>query len=68
MVTTAEQPPRTVPQAAEALNVKPVTVRAWIAQGRLAHIKLGRSVRIPVSEIERLLRDGYVAAAEAVSA
>jgi excisionase family DNA binding protein len=68
MALTAERPPRTVAEAAEDMNIAQVTVRAWIAQGRLGYIKLGRSVRVPASEIERLLREGYVAAAEAVSA
>jgi excisionase family DNA binding protein len=53
-------PPCTVDQAAEALNVKKSTIRAWIAQRRLGHVRLGRAVRIPPSEIQRLLEAGYV--------
>jgi excisionase family DNA binding protein len=51
-----------VPQAATALNVSKRTVRAWIAQGRLGFVRLGRAVRVPVEEIERLLESGFVAA------
>jgi len=54
--------PRTVDQAAEELNLKPITVRAWIAQRRIGHVRLGRAVRIPAAEIQRLLEAGYVPA------
>ena len=52
--------PRTVVEAAEELNMKPGTMRAWIAQRRIGHVRLGRAVRIPPAEIQRLLRSGYV--------
>ena len=52
--------PRTVSQAAVEFNVKPPTVRVMIRQGRLGHIRLGRSIRIPESEIRRVLAQGYV--------
>lgn len=46
-----------VPEAAEALAVKEATVRAWISQGKLGHVKLGRSVRILESEISRVITE-----------
>ena len=54
--------PLTISQAAVALNLSPHTIRAWITQRRLGHIRLGRVIRIPGSEVERLLRDGLVPA------
>lgn len=61
-MSNANEPPRTVDQAAAELNVKPTTVRAWIAQRRLGHVRLGRAVRVPYSEIRRLLEAGFVPA------
>lgn len=55
--------PRTVVQAAEELNLSRATIRAWIAQRRLGYIRLGRSVRIPAAEIQRVLEAGFVPAA-----
>ena len=56
-------PPRTVPQAATALGISVHTIRAWIAQRRIGYLKLGRSVRIPQAEIDRILRESAVPAA-----
>ncbi len=56
-------PPRTVPEAARALGVSVHTIRAWIAQRRIGYLKLGRAVRIPQAEIDRILRDAAVPAA-----
>ena len=53
-----------VSQVAEALGLKPATIRAWIAQRKLGHVKLGRAVRVPRIEVERLLREGAVPAKE----
>ena len=61
MVAPEEQP-RTVAQAAVALNLSKGTIRAWITQRRIGHISLGGSIRIPVGEIRRLLEVGYVPA------
>ena len=54
--------PLTISQAAVALNLSPHTIRLWVTQRRLGHIRLGRVIRIPGSEVERLLRDGLVPA------
>ena len=59
MVRTDNQP-RTVEQAAKELSLSKATIRAWIAQRRLGHVRLGRAVRIPADEIRRLLETGYV--------
>lgn len=52
-----------MPEAAVALGISVHTVRAWIAQRRIGYLKLGRSVRIPQSEIDRILRESAVPAA-----
>jgi excisionase family DNA binding protein len=62
MMRTDNQP-RTVEQAAEELNLSRATIRAWIAQRRLGHVRLGRAIRIPPEEIRRVLEAGYVPAA-----
>ncbi len=59
MMRTDNQP-RTVEQAAGELNLSRATIRAWIAQRRLGHVRLGRAIRIPVEEIRRVLETGYV--------
>ncbi len=54
----------TVRQAAERLGLRDSTLRAWIAQRRIGIVRLGRAVRIPVEEIERLVAEGSVPARE----
>ena len=54
--------PRTVQQAASEWNVSPHTVRAWIAQRRIASLRLGRSLRIPYEVIEGVLEEGLTPA------
>ena len=54
--------PRTVREAALELSVSQATIRSWIGQRRLGHLKLGRAVRIPAAEIQRMLEAGYVPA------
>jgi excisionase family DNA binding protein len=52
----------TVLQAAHELNVSVHTIRAWIARRRLGYRKLGRSVRVPAEEVQRLLEQTFVPA------
>jgi excisionase family DNA binding protein len=54
--------PQTVAQAARALGLSPHTIRRWIGARRLGVLRLGRAVRIPQSEIERVLESGFVPA------
>jgi excisionase family DNA binding protein len=37
----------TVAEAADALNIKVATVRAWLAQRKLPRVNCGRAVRVP---------------------
>lgn len=42
------------------MSISPKTVWKWIGQGRIAVTRIGgRSVRIPQSEIDRLVEEGY---------
>ncbi|MCA9313877.1 MAG: helix-turn-helix domain-containing protein [Planctomycetes bacterium] len=48
----------TIPDVAARLNVSERTVRAWIAAGRLAVVRLGpRCVRIEPDEVERMVEE-----------
>lgn len=55
----------TVPEAAARLSLKESTVRAWILKRRITHVRVGRrAVRIPESEIRRLVAEGTIPAKE----
>lgn len=59
MSSPVEQPAlRTPEELARALNVKPVTVYAFCRQGRIESVKVGRLVRIPPAEFDRVLKEG----------
>jgi excisionase family DNA binding protein len=48
---------------AARLNIKPSTVRAWILRRRITKVRLGsRAVRIPASEVSRLISEGLIPA------
>lgn len=51
----------TVQEAADLLKVHYQTVRNWIRSGEIRVIKIGRSYRIPKSEIENRLTAGETA-------
>jgi excisionase family DNA binding protein len=59
----AEQP-RTVAEAAGELGLSVHTIRAWVSARRLAHIRLGRAIRIPAAEIRRVIERNTVPAIE----
>jgi excisionase family DNA binding protein len=48
-----------VRDAARPLAIEEKTLRVWIASGKIGHVRLGRSVRIPISEVRRLIADNY---------
>lgn len=54
--------PRTVSEAARELALSVHTIRTWIAARRIAHIRLGRAIRIPAAEIRRLIEENMVPA------
>ena len=45
----------TVAEAAEVLNVKIATVRAWLLRRKLPRVNCGRAVRIPADAVERFI-------------
>lgn len=47
-----------VPEAAEMLTLSQKTVWQWIATRRIGVVRLGRAVRIPLAEIDRLTSEG----------
>jgi excisionase family DNA binding protein len=47
-----------VQEFAQALGITPSCVRRWLLEGKVAKVKLGRLVRIPASECERLIDEG----------
>ena len=51
---------RTVRQASRLLEISPHTLRAWIAARKVEVVRLGRAVRVPLTEIERLIDDGRI--------
>ncbi len=54
-----------VEEAAEFLNVKPSTIRAWLLRRKLPCVKVGgRCVRIPREALEKLISDNMVPARE----
>lgn len=49
----------TVRQASEKLGLREGTLRKWLLEKRIGYCKLGRSVRLPVEVVEKLIREGY---------
>ena len=47
-----------VPQFAGALGVTPACIRRWILERKIATVKLGRLIRIPATELDRLTNAG----------
>ena len=45
-------------EVAEILSLKVATIRRMILERRIETVKLGRSVRIPLSVVERLIEAG----------
>jgi excisionase family DNA binding protein len=54
----------TVAEAAEALHIRPSTVRSWVMRQRITSIRVGRCVRISTDEVEKILLAGTRAASE----
>jgi putative resolvase len=54
-MTKREQKLLRVGLAAHELGLHPITVRRWIKAGRIQVVPIGREVRIPRTEVERLV-------------
>jgi len=48
----------TVAQVASALTVRPSCIRRWIHERKLTTVHVGRLVRIPSTEVDRIIRQG----------
>jgi excisionase family DNA binding protein len=48
----------TIDEVADALRIRPRTVRKWLYLGKLQAVKIGRSVRVRQSTVEALIREG----------
>lgn len=53
-----------VPQFADALGVTSACIRRWILERKITVVKLGRLVRVPAGEVERLVNSGLRQARE----
>ena len=47
-----------VHQFADSLGITVAAVRRWLLERRVTHIKIGRCVRIPESEVDRIIDAG----------
>jgi excisionase family DNA binding protein len=52
----------TLEDAAERLGMKTVTLRMWASSRKIARVKIGRAVRIPASEIDKIIEHGLIPA------
>lgn len=62
MLTVVRDSLLTVTEVSERLNLRPSTIRMWISKSKLAHLKLGRSVRVPESEVTRVIEESTIPA------
>jgi excisionase family DNA binding protein len=54
-----------VEEAAEYLNLKPSTIRAWLLRRKLASVRVSaRAVRIPLDAVESLVSENTIPARE----
>ena len=53
-----------IKEAAGRLNVSPWTIRNWIASRKMACVHLGRLIRVPESELQRIVQNGTIPAQE----
>jgi len=49
---------KSIEQTAEALGLSPWTIRAYVRQGRIRPVRLGRRVLIEPREILRVIEEG----------
>ena len=54
----------TVEEAAADLSLSVHTIRAWIAKRKIVFVRVGRAVRVPSTEIARLIERGTIPALE----
>jgi excisionase family DNA binding protein len=47
-----------IPEFAKVLGVTHSCVRRWVLERRVSFVKIGRLVRIPAAELDRLIAEG----------
>lgn len=47
-----------VDEFAKALGVTPAAIRRWILEQKITTVRLGRLVRVPAGEVQRLINAG----------
>jgi excisionase family DNA binding protein len=53
----------TVSEAAARLRLRETTIRSWVLTRRIGRVRVGRrAIRIPMEEVERLIREGNMPA------
>jgi excisionase family DNA binding protein len=48
-----------IPDFAAALGVTIACIRRWLLERKIACVKIGRLVRIPADELDRIVAEGY---------
>lgn len=48
----------TISEFASALRIQPSCVRRWIREEKITVVHVGRLVRVPSTEVQRLIREG----------
>ena len=64
MKHTEEDRLLSVAEAGERLALTESGVRAWILRRKIGYVKIGRRVKIPLSEVLRLREENFVPARE----
>jgi excisionase family DNA binding protein len=52
----------TVAQFAEGLGVTPACIRRWLLERKVASVRVGRLVRLPETELQRIVQEGFIPA------
>jgi excisionase family DNA binding protein len=58
MTTTSTRQLLTVDEAAEFLGIRPSTVRANILRMKMPYVKIGRCVRLKISDLTSIIEKG----------
>jgi excisionase family DNA binding protein len=58
-MTTSRQRLLSIPEFCEPLGIKHACARRWILLRKIAFVKVGRLVRIPESELDRVISEGF---------
>ena len=49
----------TIPDAAAVLAISPATLRRWCSTGRVAHRKVGGTIRFTQEDVEAIVKGAY---------